>query len=76
MTQTATTPARAHPARERRPFSRRQAGRGREPGRATLDDRITALWTQLVETGIAECPVCASEMSAARPCGSCGSELA
>ena len=26
-------------------------------GRPTLDDRITAIWNQLVETGTAECPV-------------------
>ena len=54
---------------------RRQAAPQFEPGRATLDDRIAALWTQLIEQGTADCPVCGAEMTAGRPCGDCGSEL-
>ena len=73
MSATATTPAR--PTRERRPLLRRAAGRGFEPGRATLDDRITALWKQLVEKGTADCPVCGDALSAGQPCADCGSEL-
>ena len=45
-----------------------------EPGRATLDDRVTALWRRMVESGFADCPVC-GEIAAGRPCGDCGSEL-
>ena len=75
MSATATSPTRAHAVHDRRPLPRRQTGRGFEPGRATLDDRITALWTELVESGTAECPVCRSEMTAGTPCGTCGSEL-
>jgi hypothetical protein len=36
---------------------------------------MTSLWTRLVETGAAECPVCDGEIAAGRPCGACGSEL-
>ena len=46
-----------------------------EPGGATLADRIAILWSELVEEGTAECPVCGSEMSAAQACNDCGSEL-
>jgi hypothetical protein len=54
---------------------RRRAIRRPKPGRATLDDRVTALWSRLVEQGTADCPVCRAEMTAGAPCGSCGSEL-
>ena len=54
---------------------RREAAPRSEPGRATLDDRIATLWTQLVEQGTADCPVCGTEITAGRPCGDCGSEL-
>jgi hypothetical protein len=54
---------------------RREAVRLFEPGRATLEDRIAALWTQLVAEGGAECPVCHEEMAAGMPCENCGSEL-
>jgi hypothetical protein len=75
MSATATSPARPHTGAEHRALGRREAGCRPEPGRATLDDRMSALWTQLVETGTADCPVCGGEIAAARPCGSCGSEL-
>ncbi len=54
---------------------RREAVRLFEPGRATLENRIAALWTQLVAEGKADCPVCHQEMIAGVPCESCGSEL-
>ena len=60
---------------DRRALPRRCAVRLPEPGRATLEDRINGLWTSLVETGTADCPVCAAELAAGRPCGNCGSEL-
>jgi hypothetical protein len=60
---------------ERRSLPRRRALRLPEPGRATLEDRVTDLWTQLVDSGTAECPVCSAEITAGRPCESCGSEL-
>ena len=75
MGATATTPARTRGAREHRLPSRRHAAHRPEPGRATLDDRITALWGRLVEDGTADCPVCGDEIVAARPCHGCGSEL-
>jgi hypothetical protein len=46
-----------------------------EPGRATLDDRVSAAWRRLVEQGAASCLVCGAEAGAGRPCPSCGSEL-
>ena len=76
MGATATTaPHPPGPKLERRKLPRRQAVRLPEPGRATLEDRMTSLWTRLVETGAAECPVCDAEVAAGRPCESCGSEL-
>jgi hypothetical protein len=54
---------------------RREAQRLFEPGRATLEDRIVALWDQLVDEGRADCPVCHAEIAAGAPCESCGSEL-
>jgi hypothetical protein len=75
MSATATTPPRAREGREHRARARRQPGCQPEPGRATLDDRITAVWTRLVETGEAECPVCTAGIATGRPCGACGSEL-
>jgi hypothetical protein len=76
MAAMATTAARPPGAKlERRKLPRRQAVRLPEPGRATLEERMTSLWTRLVETGAAECPVCDGEIAAGRPCGACGSEL-
>ena len=72
---TTTSARRPGPAHERRTLSRRSAVRLPERGRSTLDDRITALWARLVETGTGECPVCGSEMAAGLACGSCGSQL-
>jgi hypothetical protein len=46
-----------------------------EPGAATLDERVSSLWTGLVSEGSAECPVCAQPIRAAEPCNGCGSEL-
>jgi hypothetical protein len=69
------TSPRTHPGRERRSVPRRPAACPAEPGRATLDDRITALWGRLVADGVAECPVCGDEVTAGRPCEGCGSEL-
>jgi hypothetical protein len=75
MGATATNPARPHTGGEHRAHVRRMAACRPEPGRATLDDRISALWSQLVESGNADCPVCGGELAAGRPCGACGSEL-
>jgi ribosomal protein L32 len=50
-------------------------GRLFEPGRATLDDRVSATWRRLVEQGAASCLVCGAETRAGRPCPCCGSEL-
>jgi hypothetical protein len=75
MRAAATSPQRPHTGREQRMHERRQAGCRPEPGRATLDDRVSALWTRLIETGEGECPVCAAAIVARRPCGECGSEL-
>jgi hypothetical protein len=73
MGATATAPRRA--GRERRPLGHGDRARRFEPGRATLDDRVTALWGRLVESGSADCPVCGAEIAAGRPCDDCGSEL-
>jgi hypothetical protein len=62
-------------AHERRSLANRSPTRLSKPGSATLDDRITGLWSRLIESGVAECPVCGEEIAAGRPCGSCGSEL-
>jgi len=75
MSSVATT-QRPPGTHERRGLSRRRAVRLFEPGRATLDDRISALWQQLVEHGTADCPVCGTTVHAGRECGGCGSELA
>jgi hypothetical protein len=64
-------------ASEERPriLGRLEVRRLAEPGRATLSDRIAATWTRLVDEGVAECPVCASELRAGSGCSSCGSVL-
>jgi hypothetical protein len=48
-----------------------------EPGGATLEDSILAVWEDLVAQGRAECPVCGGSMSppADGGCRACGSEL-
>jgi len=74
MSATATTPPRLRNGRARW-SPPRHGGRAFEPGRPTLDDRITAVWTRLVDAGKAECPVCGDELHAGRACGGCGSEL-
>lgn len=75
MSSLAATPQRPPGARERRSLPRRRAVRLFEPGRATLDDRISAAWQQLVEHGSADCPVCGVTVQAGRECAGCGSEL-
>jgi hypothetical protein len=71
-----TSPRERHAvARERRPLARRQAVRLFEPGRPTLDDRISSLWERLVADGRGNCPVCGTEVAAGRECDGCGSEL-
>ena len=61
---------------DRRPVTRRGAGRLFEPGRVTLDQRVSAAWERLVAEGSADCLVCGAEVSAGRECPACGSELA
>ena len=48
-----------------------------EPGGATLEDSILAVWEDLVAHGCAECPVCGRSMSPSADggCPACGSEL-
>lgn len=46
-----------------------------EPGRLTLEQRIHGTWTQLVEAGAADCPVCAGKLIAGSGCTACGSAL-
>jgi len=48
-----------------------------EPGGATLEDSILAVWEDLVAHGCAECPVCGRSMSPSADggCPTCGSEL-
>jgi hypothetical protein len=58
---------------------RRQAGgvgpRLFEPGGATLEDSILAVWGDLVAEGRAGCPVCGDSISVGGGCQGCGSEL-
>ena len=61
---------------ERRPVTRRGAGRLFEPGRATLDQRVGAAWERLAAEGSADCLVCGAEAPAGGACPACGSELA
>ena len=77
MTSVATAPRLRSPGgpRDRRTHPDLPSGAVREPGRATLEDRITGLWTQLVEAGAGECPVCGHGIAAGRACDGCGSEL-
>ena len=42
----------------------------------TLEDLILLRWDEVVESGRAECPVCAGRLHAAGGCEGCGSELA
>lgn len=53
----------------------RQAEPKPEPRRATLDDRVSAVWRRLVAEGAAECLVCGADTRAGEPCRGCGSEL-
>ena len=46
-----------------------------QPGKATLDERITTVWSALIESGTAECLVCHGEVRAAHECACCGSQL-
>jgi ribosomal protein L32 len=75
MGAVATTAPRQGVTRERCSPARRQPMRAPERGRATLDDRITALWDQLIDVGTGECPVCGSGIAAGVACASCGSQL-
>lgn len=77
MTAVATSPRLRPPGvvRDRGSVPASPSGAVRQPGRATLDDRIAGLWTQLVEAGGGECPVCGEGIAAGRACGGCGSEL-
>lgn len=64
------------PARQaRRPATRRGDERVFEPGRVTLDQRVSAAWERLVAEGGSDCLVCGSETPAGRECPGCGSEL-
>jgi len=47
-----------------------------EPKGPTLEDSIVAAWDELISAGHVACPVCSAEMSRAKGCESCGSELA
>lgn len=69
------TAGRTAGVRQRGVMPRRRTTAPLEPSASTLDDRISALWQRLVETGAAQCPVCAATVSAGRPCEACGSEL-
>jgi len=77
VTSVATAPRVRSPGglRDRRAHADLPSGAVRDPGRATLEDRITGLWSQLVEAGAGECPVCGEGIAAGRACGGCGSEL-
>jgi hypothetical protein len=46
-----------------------------EAGGETLEDAVLGTWDELVAGAHARCPVCAGEMTAARGCSDCGSEL-
>ena len=63
------------PALATKPVLPRGGDRLFEPGRLTLDDRVTATWRRLVDVGAADCLVCGTEAGAGRPCPCCGSEL-
>jgi hypothetical protein len=41
----------------------------------TLEDRVLAVWDELIATGHATCPVCGGSLHAAGGCDDCGSEL-
>jgi hypothetical protein len=65
--------------REQAVTKQRQSGPGGsrlfEPGGATLEDSILAVWEELIAEGRAECPVCGESISADGGCPGCGSEL-
>jgi len=67
--------------REQAVAEQRQSGQGAsrlfEPGGATLEDSILAVWADLVGQECAECPVCGGPMSTSADggCPACGSEL-
>jgi hypothetical protein len=67
--------------REQAVAEQRQSAHGAsrlfEPGGATLEDSILAVWEDLVAHGCAECPVCGRSMSPSADggCPACGSEL-
>ena len=47
-------------------------------GRVTLDERLQGAWRRLHADGVAECPVCGSEMTlhaGAGECGGCGAKM-
>lgn len=60
---------------DHRPRARALRNRLFEPGRATLDARVSLSWKRLVEEGSADCLVCGTEAQAGRECPGCGSEL-
>jgi hypothetical protein len=59
------------------PMAGHGASRLFEPGGATLEDSILAVWEDLVAQGCAECPICGGSMSPSADggCPTCGSEL-
>jgi rubrerythrin len=59
------------------PRAERRVPRLFEPGGASLEDSILAVWEDLVAEGRAECPVCGGSMSPSADggCPSCGSKL-
>lgn len=66
--------ARTYPARARR-LPPRELRRGSGSGPKTLDERVTAAWMTLVESGSGECLVCGGEVRATSGCEGCGSRL-
>ncbi|MEJ7876707.1 MAG: hypothetical protein WKF62_08605 [Solirubrobacterales bacterium] len=46
-----------------------------EPGGATLEARIATVWSELVESGAAECFVCHGSLRAGCGCVNCGAQL-
>jgi hypothetical protein len=44
-------------------------------GGPSLDEVVRVAWSDLVEEGRADCPVCGGQMLAGSGCQSCGAEL-
>ena len=66
------------PRRDARPLARRQPIGCSDGDGPTLEQQVSRVWEGLLAAGVAECPLCGTEMHRTRDagrCAGCGSTL-